>query len=100
MDILQERKEFPQGNWGYLGEVLIMSDIKIISRKSQTLTVDTYVIKIDDHNDNILYKEHIDEDYTIVDAYIQTQDGHIIDDPALLEKIENKINKIQDISQK
>ena len=100
MDILQERKEFPQGNWGYLGEVLIMSDIKIISRKSQTLTVDTYVIKIDDYNDNILYKEHIDEDYTIVDAYIQTQDGHIIDDPALLEKIENKINKIQDISQK
>ena len=100
MDILQERKEFPQGNWGYLGEVLIMSDIKIISRKSQTLTVDTYVIKIDDYNDNILYKEHIDENYTIVDAYIQTQDGHIIDDPALLEKIENKINKIQDISQK
>jgi len=100
LDILQERKEFPQGNWGYLGEVLIMSDIKIISRKSQTLTVDTYVIKIDDYNDNILYKEHIDEDYTIVDAYIQTQDGHIIDDPALLEKIENKINKIQDISQK
>lgn len=74
------------------------NDIKIVSRKSQTLTVDTYVIKIDDHNDNILYKEHIDEDYTIVDAYIQTQDGHIIDDPALLEKIENKVNKIQDIS--
>ena len=77
-----------------------MSDIKIISKKSQTITVDTYVIKIDDYNDNILYKEHIDENYTIVDAYIQTQDGHIIDDPALLEKIENKINKIQDISQK
>ena len=96
MDILQERKEFPQGNWGYLGEVLIMSDIKIISRKSQTLTVDTYVIKIDDYNDNILYKEHIDENYTIVDAYIQTQDGHIIDDPILLEKIENKVNNIQE----
>ena len=77
-----------------------MSDIKIISKKSQTITVDTYVIKIDDYNDNILYKEHIDENYTIVDAYTQTQDGHIIDDPALLEKIENKINKIQDISQK
>lgn len=72
------------------------NDIKIVSRKSQTLTVDTYVIKIDDHNDNILYKEHIDENYTIVDAYIQTQDGHIIDDPALLEKIENKVNKIQE----
>ena len=96
MDILQERKEFPQGNWGYLGEVLIMSDIKIVSRKSQALTVDTYVIKIEDYNDNILYKEHIDEDYTIVDAYIQTQDGHIIDDPALLEKIENKVNNIQE----
>ena len=74
-----------------------MSDIKIISRKSQTLTVDTYVIKIDDYNDNILYKEHIDEDYTIVDAYIQTQDGHIIDDPILLERIENKVNKIQEV---
>ena len=96
MDILQERKEFPQGNWGYLGEVLIMSDIKIVSRKSQALTVDTYVVKIEDYNDNILYKEHIDEDYTIVDAYIQTQDGHIIDDPALLEKIENKVNNIQE----
>jgi len=96
LDILQERKEFPKRNWGYLGEVLIMSDIKIISRKSQTLTVDTYVIKIDDYNDNILYKEHIDENYTIVDACIQTQDGHIIDDPALLEKIENKVNNIQE----
>ena len=96
MDILQERKEFPQGDWGYLGEVLSMSDIKIVSRKSQTLTVDTYVIKIEDYNDNILYKEHIDEDYTIVDAYIQTQDGHIIDDPILLEKIENKVNNIQE----
>ena len=79
-----------------MGEVLIMSDIKIVSRKSQALTVDTYVIKIEDYNDNILYKEHIDEDYTIVDAYIQTQDGHIIDDPALLEKIENKVNNIQE----
>ena len=96
MDILQERKEFPQGNWSYLGEVLIMSDINIISRKSQTLTIDTYVIKIDDYNDNILYKEHIDESYTIVDAYIQTQDGHVIDDPILLEKIENKVNNIQE----
>ena len=74
-----------------------MSDIKIISRKSQTITVDTYVIKIEDYNDNILYKEHIDEDYTIIDAYIQTQDGHIIDDPILLEKIENKVNKIQEV---
>jgi len=96
LDILQERKEFPQGNWGYLGEVLIMSDIKIITKKSQTITVDTYVIKIEDYNDNILYKEHIDEDYTIVDAYIQTQDGHIIDDPILLEQIENKVNNIQE----
>ena len=74
-----------------------MSDIKIISRKSQTITVDTYIIKAKGYNDNILYKEHIDEDYTIVDAYIQTQDGHIIDDPILLEKIENKINKIQEV---
>lgn len=72
------------------------NDIKIVSRKSQTLTIDTYVIKIDDYNDNIVYKEHIDENYTIVDAYIQTQDGHIIDDPALLEKIENKVNNIQE----
>ena len=72
------------------------NDIKIVSRKSQTLTVDTYVIKVEEYNDNILYKEHIDEDYTIVDAYIQTQDGHTIDDPILLEKIENKINNIQE----
>ena len=75
-----------------MGEVLIMSDIKIVSRNSKGLTIDTYVLQAEGYKDNILYKEHIDQDYTLVDAYIQTQDGQIIDDPILLEKIQNKIN--------
>ena len=79
-----------------MGEVLIMSDIKIISKKSQTITVDTYIIKAKGYNDNIVYKEHIDEDYTIIDAYLQTQEGFTILDPALLEQIENKVNNIQE----
>jgi len=69
-----------------------MSDIKIVSRNSKGLTIDTYVLQAEGYKDNILYKEHIDQDYTLVDAYIQTQDGQIIDDPILLEKIQNKIN--------
>jgi hypothetical protein len=70
----------------------IMSDIKIITRNSKGLTIDTYVLQVKGYKDNILYKEHVDHDYTLVDAYIQTQDGQIIDDPILLEKIQNKIN--------
>ena len=69
------------------------NDIKIISKKSQTITIDTYVIKAEGYNNNIVYKEHIDEKYTIIDANLQTQEGFTILDPALLEKIENQINK-------
>ena len=72
------------------------NDIQIITRNSKSLQIDTYVLQVEGYKDNILYKEHIDQDYTIVDAYIQTQDGQMIDDPILLEKIENKINNIQE----
>ena len=64
---------------------------QIISRDTKTLTVTTYIVKTDRYKDNILYKESVDEDYNVVDAYLQTQDGQIIDDPILLEHIENTI---------
>lgn len=64
---------------------------QIISRDTKTLTVTTYIVKTDRYKDNILYKESVDDTYSIVDAYLQTQDGQVIDDPILLEHIENTI---------
>jgi hypothetical protein len=63
-------------------------DIQIITKNSKVLHIDTYVLQVEGYKDHILYKEHIDQDYTIADAYIQTQDGQIIDDAILLEKIQ------------
>jgi len=63
----------------------------IVSRDTKTLTVTTYIVKTDRYKDNILYKESVDDSYSVVDAYLQTQDGQIIDDPILLEHIENTI---------
>jgi hypothetical protein len=53
--------------------------------------VTTYIVKSDRYKDNILYKEYVDDSYSVVDAYLQTQDGQVIDDPILLEHIENTI---------
>ena len=64
---------------------------QIISRDTKTITVTTYIVKSDRYKDNILYKEYVDDSYSIVDAYLQTQDGQVIDDPILLEHIENTI---------
>ena len=64
---------------------------QIISRDTKTLAVTTYIVKTDKYKDNILYKEYIDDSYSVVDAYLQTQDGQVIDDPILLEHIENTI---------
>jgi len=64
---------------------------QIISRDTKTLTVTTYIVKTDKYKDPILYKEYVDNTYSIVDAYMQTQDGQVIEDASLLEHIENTI---------
>ena len=64
--------------------------MNIISQESNTVTETTYFLE--DNGKKLVYKEWLNQKGKVIDEVLRDQNGNDIDDPALLERVQEAVD--------
>ena len=64
--------------------------MNIISQESNSVTETTYFLE--DNGKKLVYKEWLNQKGKVIDEVLRDQNGNDIDDPALLERVQEAVD--------
>lgn len=66
------------------------NNMNITSQESNTVTETTYFLE--DNGKKLVYKEWLNQKGKVIDEVLRDQNGNDIDDPALLERVQEAVD--------